>query len=64
MLLGLFAGYKKGWIERLVLRFIDVGLSIPEFIIMIALASFFPTIVMEFSYFNCSNKMDELHKVD
>lgn len=38
--LGLFAGYKKGWIERLVLRFIDVGLSIPEFIIMIALASF------------------------
>ncbi|HDA1282040.1 TPA: ABC transporter permease [Staphylococcus aureus] len=24
--LGLFAGYKKGWIERLVLRFIDVGL--------------------------------------
>lgn len=31
----------KGWIERLVLRFIDVGLSIPEFIIMIALASFF-----------------------
>lgn len=39
--LGLFAGYKKGWIERLVLRFIDVGLSIPEFIIMIALASFF-----------------------
>ncbi|HHW9999813.1 TPA: nickel transporter permease [Staphylococcus aureus] len=39
--LGLFAGYKKWWIERLVLRFIDVGLSIPEFIIMIALASFF-----------------------
>ncbi|HCY7214280.1 TPA: ABC transporter permease [Staphylococcus aureus] len=45
--LGLFAGYKKGWIERLVLRFIDVGLSIPEFIIMIALASFFqPSIIV------------------
>lgn len=54
--LGLFAGYKKGWIERLVLRFIDVGLSIPEFIIMIALASFFSTIFVEFSYLNYSNK--------
>lgn len=39
--LGLLAGYKKGWIERIILRIVDIGLSIPEFIIMIALASFF-----------------------
>ncbi|MCG9798471.1 ABC transporter permease subunit, partial [Staphylococcus argenteus] len=38
---GLLAGYKKGWVERIILRIIDIGLSIPEFIIMIALASFF-----------------------
>ncbi|MBO1197788.1 ABC transporter permease [Staphylococcus simiae] len=39
--LGLIAGYKKGWIESIILRLIDIGLSIPEFVIMIALASFF-----------------------
>lgn len=39
--LGLIAGYKKGWVETVILRIIDIGLSIPEFIIMIALASFF-----------------------
>ena len=42
--LGLLAGYKKGWIERIILRIVDIGLSIPEFIIMIALASFQPSI--------------------
>ncbi len=61
--LGLFAGYKKGWIERLVLRFIDVGLSIPEFIIMIALG-FLRRSLWNFVYLNYINKMDELHKVD
>ncbi len=55
--LGLFAGYKKGWIEPLVLRFIDVGLNIPEFIIMIVFTSLFSTIFMEFSYLNYINKM-------
>lgn len=39
--LGLLAGYKKSWIDAVVMRIIDIGLSIPEFVIMIALASFF-----------------------
>ena len=39
--LGLIAGYKQGWIESVILRLIDIGLSVPEFVIMIALASFF-----------------------
>ena len=39
--LGLLAGYKKGWIDTIIMRIIDIGLSIPEFVIMIALASFF-----------------------
>ena len=38
--LGLLAGYKKGWIDTIIMRIIDIGLSIPEFVIMIALASF------------------------
>lgn len=39
--LGLLAGYKRGWFDTIIMRIIDVGLSIPEFVIMIALASFF-----------------------
>lgn len=39
--LGLLSGYKKGWIDTIIMRMIDIGLSIPEFVIMIALASFF-----------------------
>ncbi|MFW3590680.1 nickel transporter permease [Staphylococcus caprae] len=39
--LGLLSGYKKGWIDSIIMRMIDIGLSIPEFVIMIALASFF-----------------------
>lgn len=39
--LGLLSGYKKGWIDMIIMRMIDIGLSIPEFVIMIALASFF-----------------------
>lgn len=39
--LGLLAGYKKGWTDNIIMRAIDIGLSIPEFVIMIALASFF-----------------------
>lgn len=38
---GLISGYKKGIIDSIIMRFIDIGLSIPEFVIMIALASFF-----------------------
>lgn len=39
--LGLLTGYKKGIIDSIIMRIIDIGLSIPEFVIMIALASFF-----------------------
>ncbi|MBU5271008.1 nickel transporter permease [Staphylococcus caprae] len=39
--LGLLSGYQKGWIDSMIMRMIDIGLSIPEFVIMIALASFF-----------------------
>lgn len=39
--LGLMAGYKKGIIDTIIMRVIDIGLSIPEFILMIAMASFF-----------------------
>lgn len=39
--LGLLSGYKKGWIDSIIMKMIDIGLSIPEFVIMIALASFF-----------------------
>lgn len=38
---GLLAGYKKGLIDTIIMRVIDIGLSIPEFVLMIALASFF-----------------------
>ena len=39
--LGLLSGYQKDWIDSMIMRMIDIGLSIPEFVIMIALASFF-----------------------
>lgn len=39
--LGLIAGYKKGIIDTIIMRVIDIGLGIPEFVLMIAFASFF-----------------------
>src|SRR5699024_2086198 len=39
--LGLLAGYKKGLVDTIIMRVIDIGLSIPEFVLMIAMASFF-----------------------
>ncbi|MEL0537619.1 nickel transporter permease [Staphylococcus debuckii] len=39
--LGLIAGYKKGIIDSIIMRIIDIGLGIPEFVLMIAFASFF-----------------------
>lgn len=39
--LGLLAGYKKGFVDTVIMRVIDIGLSIPEFVLMIAMASFF-----------------------
>lgn len=38
--LGLIAGYKKGITDTIIMRMLDIGLSIPEFVMMIALASF------------------------
>lgn len=39
--LGLVAGYKQGWLDTIIMRILDIGLSIPDFVLMIALASFF-----------------------
>lgn len=39
--LGLIAGYRKGWIDTIIMRIIDIGLGIPDFVLMIAFASFF-----------------------
>lgn len=39
--LGLLAGYKRGIVDTIIMRIIDIGLSIPEFVLMIAMASFF-----------------------
>ncbi len=39
--LGLIAGYRKGWIDTIIMRIIDIGLGIPDFVFMIAFASFF-----------------------
>lgn len=38
--IGLIAGYFKGRIDRIIMRIVDIGLSIPEFVLMIAMASF------------------------
>ncbi|MFO3688053.1 nickel transporter permease [Staphylococcus felis] len=38
--IGLVAGYFKGYIDRMIMRIVDIGLSIPEFVLMIAMASF------------------------
>ncbi|MCU5745399.1 ABC transporter permease [Staphylococcus sp. SQ8-PEA] len=39
--IGLVSGYLRGRMDTIIMRIIDTGLSIPEFIVMIALASFF-----------------------
>lgn len=39
--LGLLAGYMRGWTDKIIMRLLDIGLSIPEFVLMIAMASFF-----------------------
>lgn len=38
--IGLIAGYFKGRIDRIIMRIVDIGLSVPEFVLMIAMASF------------------------
>src|SRR5699024_2205717 len=37
---GLIAGYRQGLADTIIMRILDIGLSIPEFVLMIALASF------------------------
>lgn len=37
--IGMIAGYFKGKIERVIMRIVDIGLSIPEFVLIIAMAS-------------------------
>ncbi|MEJ7141983.1 ABC transporter permease subunit, partial [Staphylococcus capitis] len=39
--LGLIAGYRKGILDTIIMRIIDIGLGIPDFVLMIAFASFF-----------------------
>ena len=49
--LGLIAGYYGGWLKSAMMRLVDIGLSIPEFVLMIALASFFKPSI----YCDCSD---------
>lgn len=39
--LGTFAGYRRGWIEEVIMRFIDVGLAMPSLIIALAIIGIF-----------------------
>ncbi|MBI5974445.1 nickel transporter permease [Staphylococcus canis] len=38
--IGLIAGYFRGTLDRVIMRVVDLGLSIPEFVLIIAMASF------------------------
>jgi peptide/nickel transport system permease protein len=40
MILGAFSGYYGGWTERIVMRFIDIMLSIPTFFLILAVIAF------------------------
>ncbi|UEX90352.1 nickel transporter permease [Staphylococcus ratti] len=40
--LGLMSGYHGGKIDSILMRIVDVGLGIPEFVLMLAMASFLP----------------------
>ncbi|MDA8433934.1 MAG: ABC transporter permease [Nitrospiraceae bacterium] len=45
MLLGALAGYYGGWTDRMVMRFIDIMLSIPTFFLILAVIAFIGTSV-------------------
>ena len=55
LMLGGVAGYLGGWVDMLVMRAIDIALSLPSFLLMIALATVFPpsvgTVVLVISIF-------------
>lgn len=40
MILGAFSGYYGGWVDRLIMRFIDIMLSIPTFFLILAVIAF------------------------
>lgn len=40
MILGAFSGYYGGWSERIIMRFIDIMLSIPTFFLILAVIAF------------------------
>ncbi len=45
-IIGMFAAYKGGWIDRLLMRIIDVMIALPNLPVMIVLAAFFgPSLV-------------------
>lgn len=41
--MGTYAGYKRGWVEEVIMRFIDVGLALPSLIIALAMIGIFGT---------------------
>lgn len=61
--LGLLAGYKKGIVDTFIMRLIDIGLSIPEFVLMIALASF-QTEYLEPCHCDYNYQVDDLYKIN
>ena len=45
-IIGMFAAYKGGWVDRLLMRIIDVMIALPNLPVMIVLAAFFgPSLV-------------------
>lgn len=40
IMLGAFAGYYSGWTDRIIMRFIDIMLSIPTFFLILAVIAF------------------------
>lgn len=40
MILGAFSGYYGGWVDRIIMRFIDIMLAIPTFFLILAVIAF------------------------
>lgn len=41
LLLGAFAGYYGGWVDRIIMRFVDIMLCFPSFFLILAVIAFF-----------------------